>query len=200
MGQEPVQGGVEFVLVGVGNVQFLGQRRGVPIPRGGQLGAGKEDLLHDHRQRQVALTAGLRGQKRVESQLANHPQDGLDVAVRQGAKGTKRVLGGDEFLPLQAAANEVDGRLGQSREVAQGFVEDLVALAVGPAEEVGLVHLALVLANDRGYMYRILFCIHAIIIRHHVDIVNRHHRTFTGYIWKPNIVLIPYHNGGCARN
>ena len=173
MGQEPVQGGVEFVLVGVGNVQFLGQRRGVPIPRGGQLGAGKEDLLRDHGQHQVALAGGLRGQERIEFQLANHPQDGLDVTMRQGAKGTERILGGDEFLSLEAAADEVDGGLRQAGEVAQCLVEDLLALAVSPAKEMGLVDLALVFANDRGYMDRAMFCIHAGIIRSSMATVNR---------------------------
>jgi hypothetical protein len=37
-------------------------------------------------------------------------------------------------------------------EVAEGFVEDFVALAVGAAEEVGLVGAVFVPAYDGGYM------------------------------------------------
>jgi ribosomal protein S15P/S13E len=53
--QQPIQGVVEFVLVGIGYVQLLGQGGRVPVPGGRQLRAGKQQPLDDHRHDQIPL-------------------------------------------------------------------------------------------------------------------------------------------------
>ena len=45
----------------------------------------------------------------IEAQLADHPQDSLNMAVGFGAGGAKGILGGDEGFALEAAANQRDG-------------------------------------------------------------------------------------------
>ena len=74
----------------------------------------------------------------LQAEFADHLEHGLDVAVREGAEGAEGFVGGDERFALEAAADQFDGGRGQVREIAEGFVEDFVALAVGASEEVGL--------------------------------------------------------------
>jgi len=64
--------------------------------------------LDDHRYHKVALTGRLRGNQTVETELVNHLQHGLDMAVRDGAKGAKGLVGGNESLAFEAAAHQFD--------------------------------------------------------------------------------------------
>ena len=50
--------------------------------------------------------------------------------------------------PLRLRRIRVDDCFGQMREVAQGLVEDLLALAIASPQQVGLVDLAVVAADD----------------------------------------------------
>src|SRR5437764_1405549 len=43
--EQPIHGGIEFVLGGVLEAELLGERGVVPVARGGQLGAGEEESL-----------------------------------------------------------------------------------------------------------------------------------------------------------
>ena len=61
---------------------------------------------------------------------------------------------------------DVDGDLRQMGEVAEGFVEDLAVSAKGPPQQVGLVDLAVVAANDCGYMNRTMSRWHAMNMRY----------------------------------
>ena len=66
----------------------------------------------------------------------------------------------------------VDGGRGQVGEIAEGFVEDLVALAVGAAEEVGVVDAAFVPARYGGYMNRTASRWHVAILAGRMAAVN----------------------------
>jgi hypothetical protein len=63
--EQPVHRRVQVVLVGVGDTEVLGQRRGVPPAGGGQLGVRRCDARGHHGQHQVALAAGLGGKLMV---------------------------------------------------------------------------------------------------------------------------------------
>jgi hypothetical protein len=52
--------------------------------------------------------------------------------------------GGNEGLALERAPDDVDQRIGQVRQVAQGLVLDLAVFAVAAAQQVGAVDLVLV--------------------------------------------------------
>ena len=64
----------------------------------------------------------------------------------------KRFRGGEEGFAGERAAHDIDEGRGKMRDVAEGFVADLIADAEGAAEEVGLVDPAFVLAGSCGYM------------------------------------------------
>jgi hypothetical protein len=132
--EQPVHGGVEFVLVGVLDAKFLGEGGGVPVAGGGQLGAGEEEPLGDQGQHEIALPRGLGSDGGVKSQASDHGEDGLDVALGSGANVAEDLLGGDEGLSLEGATDQVDDRQGEVGEVSQRLVLDLAVLAVGAAE------------------------------------------------------------------
>jgi hypothetical protein len=69
------------------------------------------------------------------------------VAVGQGAFDLEGRGDGDEKLPGERAADDVDERGGQVREVAEGLVLNLFPDAEGAAEQVGGIGLALVVAS-----------------------------------------------------
>ncbi len=60
--------------------------------------------------------------------------------------------GGQEGFTGQGAADEVDQRVGEVGEVAEGFVLDVAADAEGAAEQMGGIGFALVAAFSCGYM------------------------------------------------
>jgi hypothetical protein len=74
------------------------------------------------------------------------------VAVGLAGGGAEGLVGGDEGLALEGAADEVDQARGQVGEVAEGAVLDGAARAVGLAQEVADVGLALMLPFDLGHM------------------------------------------------
>ena len=161
--QEPVHGVVEVILGGVGDVQFLGQGGVVPVSGVGQLGAGEEQALGDHGDDQVAPSRGLGGDEVVEAELADHRQDGLDMAVRERAGDAEGLGGGDEGLALEGAFDEVDDVIGKMGEVAEGLVGDGLSLADGPSEQMGDVGLSLVDPLGRSHMNGAASCWHAAI-------------------------------------
>src|SRR3954451_11538543 len=57
--EQPVHGGIEFVVAGVQDVEFLGEGGVVPVSGGGQLGAGEEESLGDQGRDEIAWPRGL---------------------------------------------------------------------------------------------------------------------------------------------
>ena len=112
---------------------------------------------------QVAPSRGLGGDEVVEAELADHLQDGLDVAVRERAGDAEGVGGGDEGLALEGAFDDLDEVIGEMGEVAEGLVGDGLSLADGPSEQMGDVGLSLVDPLGRGHMYGAGSCWHAAI-------------------------------------
>ncbi len=84
--------------------------------------------------------------------MAQGAQHRLDVAVRQRAIDEEGLGGGDEALAGQRAADDIDERVGEVGEVAEGFVFDLAAEAEGAAEQVGGIGFAFIVASSCGYM------------------------------------------------
>jgi hypothetical protein len=106
--QQPVHGGVDLLVVGVGDAQFVGQGGVVPAARGGEFGARGEDALGDEGQHQGALAARLGGQQGVEADLGQGGQDGLDVSVRLGGDDTEGLLGSHQGFPAEGLLDELD--------------------------------------------------------------------------------------------
>ena len=154
----------------------------MPVSGVGQLGAGEEQAFGDHGDDQVASSRGLGGDEVVEAELADHGQDGLDMAVRERAGDAEGLGGGDEGLALEGAFDEVDEVIGEMGEVAEGLMGDGLSLADGPSEQMGDVGLSLVDPLGRGHMYGAASCWHAAIFERTTGAVKRILRVFSGYI------------------
>jgi hypothetical protein len=94
----------------------------------------------------------LGGDHILQVELSQAAQEGLDVTMREGAADFKAVGGGDELLAFERAADQVNERIGQMGDVAEGFVFDFAILAKGSAEKMGVVSRAFVGAPCSGYM------------------------------------------------
>ena len=129
--QQPVQGGVQFVLVYLAQPEAVGEAVGGgrwgQAPRGGQLRARVEDAGHDHGGHQVALAAAARCDQRFQPALAQSPEDGRDVPVGQRAHDLEGVgQGGLGGRPrFEGAPHGVDGMGRQLGEVGEGAFVDL---------------------------------------------------------------------------
>ena len=135
----------------------------MPVSGVGQLGAGKEQAFGDHGDHQVALPRRLGGDEFLQSELADHLQDGLDVAVRERACDAEGLGRGDEGLALEGAFDDVDEVIGEMGEVAEGLMGDGLSLADGSSEQMGDVGLSLVDPLGRGHVYGAASCWHAAI-------------------------------------
>jgi hypothetical protein len=94
--QEPIHGGIEFVLGDVLEVEFLCERGVLPVAGCGQLGAGEEEELGDQGGDEVALPRGAGGDEGVEAEATDQGKDRFDVAIgwvrrmrKVSAAGTK---------------------------------------------------------------------------------------------------------------
>ena len=135
--EQPVHRLVEGVLVGVAQVELLGQRGGVPSPGGGELRGGVEQPLHDHGQDPVALGRAFGGDEPVQAQAPGHGEQGVDVAVGEGAFDGEGVFGADEALALEDSAQGVDFLCGPVGEVGQCAFADSAAFAPAFSQEDG---------------------------------------------------------------
>ena len=89
-----------------------------------------------------------RAPRHIRQQQALQRQgNGLHVAVRPRARDLQGLGRRHEGLALQRAANDLDQRVGQVREIAQGLIHDGPVLAEAAAQPVGLVDLILVSAG-----------------------------------------------------
>ncbi len=150
--QEPIHGGIEFILVGVLEVEFLGERGVLPVAGGGQLGAGEEKALGDHGRDEIALPRGCGGDEGVEAEATDHFQDRFDMAMGSGAEDAEGLGGRYEGFPLEGALDEFDDVIGQMGEIAEGLMGDGLADTDGTSEQVGDVGLALVHPRGSGHM------------------------------------------------
>ena len=128
-GEQPVHRLVQVVLVGVAQVELLGQRGGMPPPGGGELRAGVQQPSHDHGQDPVALRRTLRGDEPVQPQTPGHGQHRFDMAMGEGAFDGERFLGTDQALSLEHPAKALDLLRGPVGEVGQGAFADPTAFA-----------------------------------------------------------------------
>jgi len=124
----------------------------VPEPCGGQFGSRVQETFDQHGQHQIAFAAGLGTEEWLEFEAAHGAQHGLDMTVGQGTQHVKRFGSREEGFAGERAANDVNEGRREMRDVAEGFMLDLIADAEGAAEEVGLIDPAFVLAGSCGYM------------------------------------------------
>ena len=151
-GEQPIQCLVEFVFVRVLHGKFFGERAVVPEPRGGEFGSGIQETLDQHGQHEIAFAAGLGTEQWRELEAAHGAQYGFDMTVRQGTQRVKSFGGREERCAGERTANDVEEGGWEMRDIADGFMLDLIAEAESATEEVGLVVTAFVLAYSCGYM------------------------------------------------
>ena len=134
---EPIQGGIQVIRVRVCDPQLLRQRRRVPHPRRGQLRTRVQQPLRDHRQHQGPLAAGSRSQQRVHAHGAHYAEHRLYMAVRDGALDGEDLLVRDQRHAAQRQAQSRDGLGRTLREIGEGGLHDLPAVAPRLAQEHG---------------------------------------------------------------
>src|SRR5918996_772331 len=83
-----------------------------------------------------AREGGRAIEQRGELEPAPHKEPRLHVPGRQGPLDREALAKGNEALALERQAHELDDLLGQVREVADGLVADLAALAPGAPQQV----------------------------------------------------------------
>ena len=113
-----------------------------------------QQALDDHGDDEAALARGLGGQQALEAELAQGGEHGFDVTVRAGAFDEESLGGRHKGFTGERAADDIDEGIGQVREVAEGFVFNLLADAKGAAKQVGGIDFAFVVASSGGYMNR----------------------------------------------
>ena len=140
--EQPVHRLVEFLRRRVRRAGLLAQRvgqgLGAEAAGGGELRARVEDARRDHRQRQRPHPRRTAVQQSLEAQRAGRAQHGGGVSVGAGAQDLESVaegLQGD--AALEQDAQPVHDVVGQLRQVGQGALPDLAALAEGLAQEHG---------------------------------------------------------------
>ena len=90
--------------------------------------------LGDHGQDEVTWPRGPGGDEGVEAEATDHRQNRFDMAMRPRAEDAKGVGGGDEGLPLERAADQVNDRDREVGEVSEGLMLDLAVLSKGASE------------------------------------------------------------------
>ena len=78
-----------------------------------------EQPLHDHGQDPVAFGRAFGGDEPVQAQAPDHGEQGVDVAVGEGAFDGEGVFGADEALALEDSAQGIDLLCGPVGEVGQ---------------------------------------------------------------------------------
>ena len=140
--QQPVQCGVEFVLVDIAEAEHFAEAAGGgggrERPRGGEFCCRLEDASDQHGEHEIAVAIAVGAQDAVEPDLAGGTECGSDMAVRQATDDGEGVaLGGDDGATLEHAAQPFDVGGGPVRQVAQGALTHLAALAIALAQQDG---------------------------------------------------------------
>ena len=98
---------------------------------------GIDQPLDDHGHHQIAFAAALGSDQALQIELADHRQDGFDVTVGERLLRGEQVLGRNQRLIAQHAAQGFDLVLGPIGEVGQGALAGFLALAPAFAQEDG---------------------------------------------------------------
>src|SRR6185437_12389920 len=138
--QQPVQGGVELVLVDLAETKCFtkarGGGRGGERAGGGELGGGFEDAADEEREDEVAAAIAVGAKDTVEADPAGGAERGGDVAMREAAgDGEGVAFGGDDGAALEHTAQAFDVGGGPVGEIAEGALPDLAALPVALAQQ-----------------------------------------------------------------
>ena len=140
--QQPVQRGVEFVLVDVAEAKHLaeagGGGGGRQRPRGGEFCCRVEDASDQQGEHEIAAAIAVGAEDAVETDLAGGAECGSDMAVRQATDDGEGVaFGGDDGAALEHAAQPFDVRGGPVRQVTQSALTHLATLAIALAKQDG---------------------------------------------------------------
>ena len=112
---------------------------------------GLDDAGRDHGADEVALAGWAGGEQACEAELAEGGQHGLDGAVGPRAENLEGCGGIDEGAPGELRLEQVDGLVGEVREVGEGlFLDSALGIALGAAQELGAVELAVLDRLDDG--------------------------------------------------
>jgi hypothetical protein len=140
--QQPVERGIEFVVIDVAETERFAEAGGCGGGRegagGGELGDRIEDTADQHRQHEVAAAIAVGAEDAVEADLARGAKGSGDVAVRQAAgDGEGIVVGGNDGAAFEHATQTFDMRSGSVGEVAQGALMNLAIFPVALAQQNG---------------------------------------------------------------
>jgi hypothetical protein len=138
--QQPVQRGVEFVLIDLTEVEHFAEARcgGGRRQRtgGGELGRRVEDATDEEGEDKVSATIVIRAKDTIEADLARDTKRGSDMTVWQAADhGEGVTLGGDDRAAFEDAAQTLDVGCGPIGQIAQSALTDLAAFAVALAQK-----------------------------------------------------------------
>ncbi len=134
--EQPVHRGVQIVFVAPGHAAVLGQRRGVPPARGGQLRVGREDARGDHRQHQVAFARGLGGDQGRDAQTLHRQRHGLHVAVRTRRGDFEGLRDRRPCLAAQDGTNGENLLVSERGEIGERPLVHARAFAIGLAQQI----------------------------------------------------------------
>ena len=140
--QQPVQRGVEFVVVDRTEAEHFAEAGSGGGRRqrscGGQLRCRFENAADEQGEDEVAAAIAVGAEDAVEADLACRAKGGGDVAVRQRAgDGEGVVPGGDDSAASQHTAQAFDMGRGPVGEVAEGALTDPALLAVRLTQQDG---------------------------------------------------------------
>src|SRR3954463_6090008 len=140
--RQPVECGLEFVLVDAAEREHVAEARGGGGGRqragGGEFGCGVEDAADDEGEHQITAAMAVGTEQTVEANSAGGAEGGDDVAVRQAAgHGEGVALGRNDGAAPEHAAQALDGGRGPVGQIAQGALPDLATLAVTLAQQDG---------------------------------------------------------------
>jgi hypothetical protein len=140
--QQPVKGGVEFVVIDIAEAERFAEAGGRGGGRKGacrgELGHRVENAADQHGEDEVAAAIAVGAEDALEADLTGEADGCCDVAMRQTANDGKSVLpGGNDGAALEHATQAFDMGGGPVREVAQGALTKPAVLAIGLAQENG---------------------------------------------------------------
>ena len=138
---EPVHRGVQLLGVDGAEVEHFPRVEtalsGFRARAGGQLRLRVDDAGDEQCEDEVAEASGASGEQGGDCELADGGEHGGDVAVGEAAEAGEGVVGADESLAAEDAAQGVDGGGGELGEVGEGSLLDAAAVAEGLSEEDG---------------------------------------------------------------
>ena len=139
---EPVEGGVELVLIDRTEAELLAEAGAGRVRRqragGGKFGAGLEQTVDEEGPDKIATAVAVRPEQAVETNLARRAEGGGDVPMRQRADdGDRLLVTGDDGAAFEQhleAGGAVRRPVGK---VEQGALLDSAALAIALTQQDG---------------------------------------------------------------